>query len=223
MTLKIKLLVIMLFCIRGFSQGQETSYQQLDSLVTKFVEKLQYKNIDTICIYKNYCVGCYYVFENKDDECICSTTFIPTYILWLNRGKTFLSKKDNCFDYSTIEIDSTFAWDYFLKNKECIAKEHVKPFEYVVSKDNREDTYLIIRDHSNRQDFKMIVNDDVISLHFDEFDLEKECDNSININYEYNQSLKGKIVINELEKITEDIENKSLLKKRRRIMGNVPN
>ena len=62
-------------------------------------------------------------------------------------------------------------------------------------------------------------NDDVISLHFDEFDLEKECDNSININYEYNQSLKGKIVINELEKITEDIENRSLLKKRRR--GNV--
>jgi hypothetical protein len=53
-------------------------------------------------------------------------------------------------------------------------------------------------------------------LNFDEFDLEREYDGNININYSHNQNLKSKRIIDELRKIVQHIENEKLLIKNRR-------
>jgi hypothetical protein len=216
MNSKIKLLVILLLFISKVSYSQDTSYQYLDILVSDLVKELQLNNTDTICIYKNYCVGCVHIVENENDRCGYSSIYMPTYILWLDQGKTFLTKKDNCFDYSIIEIDSISLWKTFFTYKNQIKKEKVKLFEYIVYENKRKKTYFIMRDHSDHQDFKMIVNGDTTALNFDEFDLEKECDGCININFLHNHQLKGKKIIDELEKLVEKIEKEKLLDKIRR-------
>ena len=216
MNTKIKLFIILLAFITKISYAQNTSYQHLDTLVTNFVKELQVNHIDTICIYKNYCVGCIHIFDNETDKCNYSSIFIPTYILWLNQGKIFLSKKDNCFDYSTIEIDSTSLWKIFFAYKNQIKKEKVKPFEYVICENHKKNVYFMSVDHSNHQDFKMIINNNIIGMNFDEFNLKKEHDGNLNINYLHNLNLKGRKVIDELRQLVQGIENKQLLTKSRR-------
>jgi hypothetical protein len=216
MITKIKLFIILSVSFISVSYGQNTTYQHLDTLVNDYVKKLQANNIDTICIYKNYCVGCVYIFDNENDRCNYSSIYMPTYILWYKQGTTYLTKKDNCFDYSTIQINSIGLWKLFFKNKQHIQKEKVKLFEYISHENHKKEKYFIMRDHSNHQDFKMLIKEEIIALNFDEFDLEKECDEHKNINYLHNKNLKGKIIIDELENLTQKIEKEKLLIKNRR-------
>jgi hypothetical protein len=213
---KILLRIIALSFFCPISYGQGNSPEHLDTLVTNYVKELQSQNIDTICIYKDYCVGCVYPLKDEVDRCACSIIYIPTYIFWINQGKTFLSKKDNCFDYSIIEIDSTSLWKVFFKNKNYIKKEKVKPFEYIVYKNNKKKVYGISIDHSIHRDFEIMINEDSFSMKFDEFDLQKKSDEDVNINYEHNKNLKGKMLVDELKKLTCEIEERELLKKNRR-------
>ncbi|MDR0798996.1 MAG: hypothetical protein LBN18_04460 [Dysgonamonadaceae bacterium] len=213
---KIFLTILALLFFVPISYGQNTSYQYLDTLVTDYVKKLQSQNIDTICVYKDYCVGCVYSIKDEADRCAYSSIFIPTYILWINQGKTFLSKKDNCFDYSTIEIDSTALWKIFFKNQKRIKKEKVKFFEYIVYENKKKEVYSIMADHSQHHDFEMIIKGESIVMKFDEFNLQKQSDAEYNINYEHNKNLKGKMIVDELEKLTQEIEKRKLLEKKRR-------
>lgn len=216
MKLKIILLLIVFCPISNISFGQNTSYQYLDALVTSFVKELQTQNVDTICIYQDYCVGYIYPSKNEDDKCFFSSIYMPTYILWISQAKTFLTKKDNCFDYSIIEIDSITVWKLFFKYKNQIKEEKVKPFEYLAFENNKKEKFFILRDHSCHRDFKTIVNGDTIGLKFDDFNLSKKFDGCTNINYKHNHSLKGKKIVDELRKLVKCIENEQLLTKNRR-------
>lgn len=212
-----KLLFILFGCINiAIFYGQNNSYQHLDTLVMTFVKELQSQNIDTICIYQDYCIGCRYSYENEDDKCSFSSIFIPTYILWYKQGKTFLTKKDNCFDYSTIEIDSVTIWKLFIKHKKKIKKEKVKLFEYLVYREGKKQKFFMLIDHSMRQNFQMIIDGDTTILKFDDFDLKKEDSGYTNINYQHNQNLKGKKIVDELKKLVLYIEQKKILIKNRR-------
>jgi hypothetical protein len=182
-----------------------------------FVKELQFQNIDTICIYEDYYVGYIYVNEDENDRCSFSLSyFIPTYILWHKQGKTFLTKKDNCFDYSTIELDSSAIWKLFLKHKKEIKKEKVKMFEYFVFIKGIEEKSFILRDHTRHRNFQMIINGDITRLKFEDSKLEKESDGHTNINYQHNQNLKGKKVVDELSRLKQYVEQEKLLTKNRR-------
>ncbi|MDR0834813.1 MAG: hypothetical protein LBN93_11660 [Candidatus Symbiothrix sp.] len=195
------------------SYGQSNSHEHLDTLVINYVKDLQSQNIDTICIYKDYCIGCVNPINEDVNRCAYSSIFVPTHIIWLKQGKTFLSKKDNCFDYSTIEIDSTALWKIFFQNEQRIKKEKVKSFEYIVYENKKKKVYGISIDHSEHRDFEMIVNDNVVVMKFDDFDLKKQSNGEYNINYRHNKRLKGKIIVDELETLTKEVEDKHLLKK----------
>jgi hypothetical protein len=184
--------------------------------VTNYVKELQSQNIDTICVYKDYCIGCIYPIKNETDGCDYFSIYVPTYILWIKQGKTFLSKKDNCFDYFTIEIDSISLWKIFFKNKKHIEKEKVKPFEYIIYKKNKKEVYGISIDHSRHRDFEMIVNDNNIVMKFDEFDLQEKSSGETNINYEHNKNLYGQLIICELKNLVQYIEKEKLLTKNSR-------
>jgi len=216
MKAKIKFFIILLAFFTSTTHAQNTSYQHLDTLVNDFVKELQANYIDTICIFRNYCVGCIHVFDNDNDKCNYSSIYIPTYIIWLKQGRTFLTQKDNCFDYSTIEIDSIFLWNFFFKNQNYIKKEKVKPFEYITCENHKKKVYSVLIDHSKNQDFKMIINKRVLDMHFNEFDLKEEYDGSININYLYNQKLKSKKIVDELTQFVQNIEDKQRLTKSKR-------
>ena len=216
MKAKIELSIILLVFFTKMVDAQDTSSEHLDSLVDDFVTELQVKNIDTICIFRDYCVGYYYSYNNEEDLCN-DKDIVQTYILWLEQGKTFLTKKDNCFDYSTIEIDSVSLWNYFLKNQQYIEKEEVKRFnEHIVYENHKKVIVFDMIDHSCRQDFKMIINKRIIRKHFNESDLQEKQGNNINMNYSYNQNLKSKKMIDELKQLTRKVEDERRLSKTRR-------
>ena len=199
--------------IIGTSKGQ-IHHSSIDSSTMNFVKELQFKNIDTICIYRDYCEGCGKFITYQED----SVTYfcfhdISTYIFWLDQGKTFISKKDNCFDYSTIEIDSTSLWKIFFTYDNQIRKEKVKPFEFTVYKNRKKEVSGISVSSSRLLSFEIVVNTNITSMHFDEFDLEKEHRNNLNINYSHNWNLKGKKIIDELKRLVQQIENEKMLNK----------
>ncbi|GHV57988.1 hypothetical protein FACS1894182_08420 [Bacteroidia bacterium] len=60
------------------------------------------------------------------------------------------------------------------------------------------------------------IKGESIVMKFDEFNLQKQSDVEYNINYEHNKNLKGKMIVDELEKLTQEIEKRKLLEKNRR-------
>jgi len=202
--------------IKSISYGQNI-HQRLDSLTMNFVKELQLENIDTICVYKDYCIGCGKFLKYQEDS-ITYYCFhdISIYIFWVNQGKTFINKKDNCFDYSTVEIGSTSLWNIFFTYENQIKMEKVKPFEYLVCKNKKKKVYSISIDHSRHLNFKIIVDKDIVTMNFDEFDLEKEDNGYLNINYSHNWNLKSKKIIDELKRLVSHIEDEKLFTKNRR-------
>jgi hypothetical protein len=78
------------------------------------------------------------------------------------KGQTFMTKKDNCFDYSIIKIPSDSIWAFFFKNIDEIKKEEIKIAQYVEIKNGKEEVYSSTIDHSYHEGFKVIVTDKAI-------------------------------------------------------------
>jgi len=75
----------------------------------------------------------------------------------------------------------------------------IKPFE-IKNADNEVFTLLV--DHSEFQYFKIIIGREIVEKRFDNFLLQKDNQTSVNINYEHNNNLKCKIVIGNLNKLS---------------------
>jgi hypothetical protein len=216
MTRQFKILIATFLMSSAISYGQNTSYEHLDTLVSDYVKELHLKGIDTICIYECYFVGASLIIKNDSDRCNYLYVYIPTYIIWLKAGTTFLSKKDNCFDYSVLEINLPNFWNIYFTNRDSIKKEKVEPFQYIYYEKKKKIVGTISVDHSGHRDFKMIIGNDTTAMAFDSFDMQQQEEFEINLNYEHNKNLKGKLFIDNLSEFVKDIENKELLKKTRR-------
>jgi len=184
---KLTIITFLLFCCRTV-QGQ-TSSERLDTIVASFLDELRVKGVDTFCVYQDYCVGCDYNWKSSDDRCGFEGLFIPTYIFWLGNGQTYMTKKDNCFDYSVIKVDSDSIWQLFFTNRHIIEREEIKMPQYVEVKNGKTETYSSSIDHSWHQGIQVIIgNDTIINKNLDEYYFSKEVGNAKrkNINYEYN-------------------------------------
>jgi len=224
MKIEKKLLVLFLM-ICNFNYGQDTSIEHLNSLVMDFTQKLSQQKIDTICVYEEYSTGGALLVSAEDAEvdgvnCDSKGTYIPTYIMWKQFGETYLTKMDNCFNFSTEIIDGKELWDEILKNKSVLEKEKVKPFEYWTEENGKKVKYMKAMVHSHFQNFRLIIGKEIIEQNFDSYilqekDKEYESEINSNINYKYNNSLKGKDLIDLLNKIVMKVESG---KKLQRIM-----
>jgi hypothetical protein len=219
MILRTSILTLLLWGLNYSADGQNTTTEYLDSLVTNFSSILKVDGVDTICIYENYLVGSIPIIGQEEDQCDYKYIYVPTYIIWKKIGRTFLSKKDNCFDYSTVEIMADSMWDYFFTNRKLISIEKVKPFQcYYYEKNKRRIVDLIV-DHSGHENFKIIVGADTIEVRIDCFALQPNNDTdkkTINLNYKHNLNLKSKHLVDELNKIIWMVEDNKLLTKSRR-------
>lgn len=187
--------------------SQSISNENLDKLVSNFTQKLLDKNINTICIYESYCVGCEITFDDTNQElCIDEAENQPVFIFWEDNGKTFINKINRCYEYLDIEIPNDDFWKIYFKNSKIIEKEKIKNFEFVENKKGKKTTFSISVDHSYHQNFKFIVNNKTISKYFDEFDLSKESNALYNINYTHNNRLISKQIIDTLEKSCRNIK-----------------
>ncbi|GAB2843238.1 hypothetical protein GCM10027043_52860 [Ferruginibacter profundus] len=211
--------LIILFFLQPFfvtTQGQTTS-NQVDSLVKSYISQLRERGIDTVCIYQDYCVGCEY--SAAKDENICDFPgwiFLPTYIFWIDKGLSFMTKKDNCFDYSTIKIDNPKFWKLYFSNKDAIKQEQIKVPQFIEIKNGEKNIYSSIIDHSTRQNIKIITKNEVISKSLDDYSFSEKIGLSLksNINYKYNSKTYLKKLQLLLDKTVED-QTKNLIKTRR--------
>lgn len=199
--------LIFLF-ISFIANSQSISNENLDKLVSNFTQKLLNRNIDTICIYESYCVGCEITVDvsKKNESCIDEADNQPIFIFWKEKGKTFINKINRCYEYLDIEITDDDFWQIYFKNSKIIEKEKIKNFESVEYKKGKKTTISIIVDHSYHQNFKFIVNNKTVSKYFDVFNLSKESDALYNINYNHNNRLISKQIIDTLEKYCRNIK-----------------
>lgn len=188
MTLPRLTFIFILYASFNVVNGQ-TSTEHLDTLVNNYVNELKVKNIDTVCVYQDYCVGCMYRWKKDEDKCNFEGLFISTYIFWVDKGQTFMTKKDNCFDYSIIKITNDSIWTTFFKDQDKIKKEELKIPQYIELKNGKQEIYSSTIDHSRHQGLKVITGQDtLIDKDLDDYYLTKQVgfNGQANINYEYN-------------------------------------
>ena len=189
------------------------------NLNEKFLIELKQKKVDIICLYEDYSIGNAQFIDTDNEKDYCEFEFedIPTFIFWNKNGKTFLTKTDNCFEYSIIEIDADKIWKSYFENKKTIQIEKIKNFQYVEIKNGKKTILTSMVDHSHHQNFKIIEKDKLTEKRFDDFDLQKfeefSNEKEININYKHNINLKSKALINEINKLI--LKNERLLTKNR--------
>ena len=201
----------LLFITFLFSQNKSEK-----NLIEKFLQELKQQKVDTICTFEDYSVGSVEIFNSNEESKYCDFEFenIPTYILWKKKGKTYLTKKDKCFEYSIAEISAEKIWRKYFENIMRIKVEQVKKFQFVEMVNGKKNSLTTMVDHSHHQNFKFIINNKIIEKKFDDFDLQKNENNTYNLNFKHNSKLKSKELTDEIFNTIEI--NKCLLSKKRK-------
>lgn len=226
--MKYKVTILIFLIISFIGNSQNLSDENLEKLVSNFTKNLAEKKIDTICIYESYCVGCEITFDilnlnDKERKKLCKDELInqPVFVFWKEKGKTFITKINNCYEYSSIEVNNDDFWEIYFVNINVIENEKIKNFEYEIYKNGKKISSQIFKDHSDHQNFKFIVNNKIVAKYFDNFKLKKENNTFTNttlsnINYNHNNSLISKKIIEKLERNVRNIERNQYLITRNR-------
>jgi hypothetical protein len=178
---------LLLQLIYVFGYGQ-LSQPQLDSLVNNYTQNLKAKGIDTVFIYNEYCIGCLFQPVNGSNLCAENFSSLPTYIFWKDLGKTFATRKDICFDYTTQAIADDSFWKYFFSNKAKIKKEELKIPQYVEIENDKKNVRSIAIEHSIYFSIIVYNSKDSVIKNINSFYFTKELgpNEELNINYENN-------------------------------------
>ncbi|MFV8268788.1 hypothetical protein ACNQGP_02490 [Flavobacterium sp. GT2N3] len=222
-----KVIILVFLFVSFIGNSQNISNDNLDKLVSNFIKKLVEKKIDTVCIYESYCVGCDITFDfsnlnDKEKQELCRDELInqPVFVFWKEKGKTFITKINNCYEYSEIEGFEDDFWVIYFENINIIEKEKIKNFQYKFYRNGKKTYSSIFRDHSDYQSFKFILNNKIVAKYFDNFKLENATDNfdkkRYNMNYTHNNSLISKKIIDILEKNIRSIKESQYLIIRKR-------
>lgn len=184
-----KMAFSLIFLFPILSKAQLTQ-PQLDSLISSFTTNLKKKKIDTILTYKQFCIGC--LFQPVKDGNLCLENFasLPTYVFWKEKGKTFATRKDICFDYSVQEIAHDSIWTYYLANQPKIRKEELKEPQYEETVNGKKVIRTVNIEHSIffHLTIGMAGNNlfkEINSFYFTPF---LGPDETVNLNYQYNIS-----------------------------------
>lgn len=209
---KNKLIFIALFQVLSLSVFGQLSQPQLDSVVNRYVQDLQKKGVDTCCIYNEYCIGCFFQPINGTDLCTENFSSLPTYIFWKEKGKTFVTRKDICFDYSTQIIPAESFWNHYFSNKDKIKKEELNIPQYIEMVNGKKKIRSIEIEHSIFFRITMNAGKESVTKNINSFYFTKELgvNGELNINYESNMIKELSNMHMNLQKI---IKNDSVKKK----------
>lgn len=203
---------LLFFLFLTFTSNSQTHPKvNIDELVSDFIA---IQKIDTLILYKKITPErpIIIVEPSSDEKETCFDDLVnpPVYVFWKKEGLFFVTKINYCHEYTIVTSEDTSFWEIYFSNKAVIDKEKVKYFQYISPKKSK---YTIGIGHSTLQKLSMIINGNKTEKLFDIFDLQKESDGLININYKSNNSLKSKKIIDILEKITSEAEKNNSFKK----------
>jgi hypothetical protein len=178
------IIIILFFIITSF----EIKAQAVGVKVKSYIDHLK---VDSVMIYNYICVGGYY-----DDSCYREK---PTYLFWINNGRSFVKRFDVCQDFKTIELSGENPLTFYIRNKKVIELEQIKEPTFIVAKRGKKksDTLSIMTTHSCHHDFNFYLGNEFYKKSADDFDLNTyESDGMQNIYYTQNQnSIFNKLII----------------------------
>ncbi len=164
-----------------------------DLAVNQSISLLQSKGIDTICVYKAYCVGCFVMLPpGADTSCRRQPYENDTYFLWKKNNVTWFTLKNYCFAYDTICVNTSSIWSFYSLEKNKIDSKKIRPAEVVVIEHGKKTTNYVMVDHDMHEDIITVISGVRKQLFLNEFEFEKLVDNSRNINYTYNWNTNAK-------------------------------
>jgi len=189
-------------------------YPANDSVVNKFVIKLQNQGIDSILTYQSYFPGAFIIRKPGMDTTCIHTDRANVYFLWKYKGVSYITLQNECADYSPININADKLWQFYVRNETKIDSEKIKPFEIIELLNGKREVFPVLVDHSSREDVMIIIGKKYIKQHFDGHDFEKATSGKqLNINYQYNMTAKSTKLEEILRDIVREVSNKKLLKK----------
>ncbi|KAF2517363.1 hypothetical protein [Flavobacterium foetidum] len=203
---------LLFFLFLTFVSNSQT-YQKvnINELVSDFITT---QKIDTLITYKKITPErpIFIVEPSSDEKDTCFDDLVnpPVYVFWKKQGSFFLTKINYCHEYTILTPEDTSFWNIYFSNKTVIDNEKGKLFEYINIKKEK---YAIGIGNSTFQELCVIVNGNKTEKLFDIFNLQKESDGLININYKHNINLKSKLIIDLLEKTTSEAEKNNNFKK----------
>jgi hypothetical protein len=209
------LIIVILALLRQMVFAQHPD-RAINDRINYQIKALQKDGVDTLCIYQEYCVGCEVLWKNKNDRCDYQGYYISADIYWKKNGLTYMTAKNNCFDYSTATIAADSLWAFYFNNINEIRSEIIKGSQYKETENGTTKIFYSSIDHSSRENITMIVHGDTVEKDFNDFDFEKTLDiagRNPNINYEYNQNTKSKKLQLLLNSLTKEISKRKLLSK----------
>ena len=209
------LIIFVLMLLGQIAFGQHPD-RAINDRINYQLAKLQKEGVDTLCIYQEYCVGCEVLWKNKNDRCDYEGYYISAHIYWKKNGLSYMTAKDNCFDYSTVKIVADSLWGFYFRNVNEIKSEIIKNPQYTKTENGATKTFNSTIDHSSRQNITVIVNADTVEKYFNDYDFEKTVDmagHNPNINYEYNLNTRSKKLQLLLDSLTKTLSRRKLLLK----------
>ncbi|MBS1525370.1 MAG: hypothetical protein JST19_06965 [Bacteroidetes bacterium] len=192
---------MIILCLTGSCLAQ-SYYEKQDSAINQDINRLTQKGVDTICVYKSYCVGCLLVlYSSHDTICRRQPYANETYFLWKHNSVTAFTKKDYCFTYDTIAINANALWSFYSSAKNQISSKKIKDAEIRVIEHGKKTTNYVMVDHDEHEDIFLAIGGVYKKLFLTEFPFEKIVDHHWNINYTNNwntDTKKFQVLLDEL-------------------------
>ena len=194
---KNRLLHLLLLLLSLTALGQNATLSRLD-YVNQSANELIAKKTDTICVYETF-------DENKQPS-------HTHYIFWRSKGKTKVQKIDPDKANKITEVPMDAFWQNLFSNIELVKNEEARMYQYEETADDKKEINTIITEVGDIAQFSVFLNGDITEFWLNRFDL-KESDETnnkktVNINAEFNNSLKGKQILDQLNEITMRLEKK---------------
>ncbi|HVS90394.1 MAG TPA: hypothetical protein VHE59_00075 [Mucilaginibacter sp.] len=179
--------VLFIFYLASSALAQSSYEKKLDSAINYDTQELNKKGIDTICIYKTYCVGCLLpIYASTDTVCRRQPYENNTYFFWKYQGVTWFTSKSYCFNYDSIAIKADTMWSFYNLVKNKIDTKEIKSAEVTAVVQGKKTKNYVSVDHDTHEDIFLLIGGSHKNLSLTEFPFQKTIDDSQNINYTYN-------------------------------------
>lgn len=183
------ILIIVLGLLNVSSFSQDKFLFEWDG--KSFIDTLKSNDVDTVCTIRNCCIGSISINENDIDS-ICDKKdwrYFDLYVFWRQKGRDYMKKFNNCFEFEAIQLDSIKFLNYFIDNQSVLFKEKLKP-AIGIEKINKGDTTFIVYDidHYCELDITIDINSKKYQKKFYDYIFETS---SNELNGERNKRLKS--------------------------------
>ena len=179
------LLILVLLSVHSFGQKKSII------LDTKLIgDSLRTSGIDTFIVYHYYFIGGTRPItinrnstKEEHHEKICEIAD-PIFILYKDKGETKIQKRNECYIFKTLNIDTSVAFLFYIKHFNELMNEQILTNAYINKRGAPENVYA---EHRGVTELYLSFGTNKKEINIDWFDFsESSAVNTKNVNYEHN-------------------------------------